>query len=88
MMGIITYALCALTSLACLILLLRGYFNSRDPFLLWSGLCFFFLAIQNILLFVDLVIMPQTDLSIWRTLAGLMGPAILLCSLIWERRRC
>ncbi len=87
MMGSISYALCALTSLVCLILLLRGYRRSRDTFLLRSGLCFFFLTIQNILLFVDLVIVPQIDLSIWRTLPGLIGPAILLCSLIWDRRQ-
>ena len=50
------YALCALTSLACAALLLRGYVRSRVRLLLWSGLCFAFLFLNNVLLFVDKVV--------------------------------
>ncbi|MGH9549422.1 MAG: DUF5985 family protein [Terriglobales bacterium] len=85
-MGQVSYALCAITSIVCFVLLLRGYFRNRTRLLLWSSLCFFCFAIQNGLLFIDLVLMPQIDLSLWRTGAGLIGPAILLCGLIWERQ--
>ena len=34
------YILCALTCMACAVLLLRGYRRSRARFLLWSSICF------------------------------------------------
>ena len=45
----------ALTALACTALLLRGYAASRVRLLLWSGLCFGFLTLNNVLVAVDLV---------------------------------
>jgi hypothetical protein len=82
----ICYALCAITSIICFGFLSRAYVKNKTLLLLWSSLCFFFLALQNSLLFIDLVLVPQVNLSLWRTLAGLIGPAILLCGLIWEKR--
>ena len=52
MTGIVC-VLCALTSLACAVLLLRGYFRTRARLLLWTGLCFAGLFINNMLLIVD-----------------------------------
>ena len=80
------YILCALTSLACAVLLWRGYTRSRGSrFLLWSSLCFAMLALNNVLLFVDKVILPtQVDLTIWRSLAGLVGVLLLNYGLIWD----
>lgn len=85
-MGQISYALCAITSLACFLLLLRSYLHTRVKLLLWSSLCFSFFSIQNTLLFVDLVIVPQIDLSFWRILAGFIAAMILLLAQIWENR--
>ena len=51
----LVYVLCALTSLACAILLLRGYFRTRVRLLLWSGLCFAGLALNNALLVYGLI---------------------------------
>lgn len=85
-MGQISYGLCALTSVICFALLMRGFARSSSTLLLWSSFCFFFLITQNVLLFLDFVIMPQINLSLWRTLAGFVGPTVLLCGLIWERR--
>jgi hypothetical protein len=82
----IVYALCALTSLACAVLLLRGYFASRARLLLWSGLCFTGLAANNIILLIDTRVVPTIDLSLWRSLPALAGVAILLYGLIWETR--
>ena len=86
MAGII-YLLCTLTSLACAVLLMRGYFQSRVRLLLWSGLCFFGLALNNALLYVDTHVVLQTDLSTVRTVPALVGVALLLYGLIWDEER-
>lgn len=79
------YLLCAMTSLACTVLLLRAWRAGRQRLLLWSSLCFVALAANNVLLFVDRVILPTTvDLSIYRTIAALAGLAVLLYGLIWD----
>jgi hypothetical protein len=85
-MATLVYALCALTSLACSILLLRGYARNRVRLLLWSGLCFAGLALNNIILLVDMRVVPEIDLSVWRTLPALAGIVILLYGLVWETR--
>ena len=85
-MATLVYTLCALTSLACAVLLLRGYASSRVRLLLWSGLCFGGLALNNILLLVDKRLVPEVDLSLWRTLPALAGLALLLYGLVWETR--
>jgi hypothetical protein len=85
-MATIVYALCALTSVACAGLLLRGYAASGARLLLWSGLCFVGLAVNNVLLFVDLGLMPGLDLQVWRSLPALAGLALLIFGLVWETR--
>jgi hypothetical protein len=85
-MATLVYALCALTSLACAVLLLRGYASSRARLLLWSGLCFTGLALNNILLLIDKRVVPSMDLSLWRTLPAVAGVALLLYGLVWETR--
>ena len=85
-MATLVYALCALTSLACAVLLLRGYARNRVRLLLWSGLCFTGLALNNIILLVDMRMVPTIDLSVWRTLPALAGIVILLYGLVWETR--
>ena len=79
-----TYVLCALASIVCALLLLRGYLASRTRILFWSSLCFTGLALNNILLFVDLVIVPGADLSGWRNATALAGLMLLLFGLIWD----
>jgi hypothetical protein len=85
-MATLVYTLCALTSLACAVLLLRGYRASRARLLLWSGLCFAGLAANNVLLLIDKRVVPSVDLSLWRSLPALAGVALLLYGLIWETR--
>ena len=85
-MATLVYALCALTSLECAVLLLRGYVTSRARLLLWSGLCFAGLAANNVILLVDKRVVPSIDLSLWRSLPALAGVAILLYGLVWETR--
>ncbi|NOK36806.1 hypothetical protein D7W79_21100 [Corallococcus exercitus] len=78
------YILCALTSAACAVLLLRAWRRTRMKLLLYSGLCFSVLTVNNVLLFVDLVLIPAEDLSLARTLASLVGGGVLLFGLIWD----
>jgi len=78
------YTLCALTSLACAALLLRGYARSRSGLLLWSGLCFAGLTLNNLVLVLDKVVFVSEDLSIWRTSIALAAMAVLLYGLIWD----
>lgn len=83
-MGAVVYCLAALTSLACAVLLLRGYSRGRKKLLLWSGLCFFGLAITNSLIFLDLVVFPNVDLYPLRLGTTLVSMMLLLYGLIWE----
>ena len=84
-MGEAVYILCALTSIACAVMLARGYMRSRARLLLWSSLCFVGFAANNAMLYIDKVLLPtQVDLSIWRTVAALVGLLILLYGLIWD----
>jgi hypothetical protein len=86
-MAEIVYLLCAATSLICALRLLRAYLYQLTGLLLWSTFCFAFLTLNNILLFVDLTIVPHTvDLSLWRGSTALVGLALLLFGLIWESR--
>jgi hypothetical protein len=82
----LVYALCALTSTACAVLLLRGYLRSRFRLLLWSGLCFAGLALNNVILFVDKQVVPDVDLSVWRSLPAVAGIALLLYGFVWDTR--
>jgi hypothetical protein len=81
----VLFLLAALTSLACMVLLFRGYARSRVRLLFWSALCFIFLSVNNVLLFVDAVVFPtEIDLRILRLSAALAGVACLLYAFIWE----
>jgi hypothetical protein len=84
-MAPLIYALCALTSLGCLVLLWRSYAATRSRLLFWSALCFLFLATNNVLLVLDKVVFPvEVDLTYWRLGAALAAVLLLLYGLIWE----
>ena len=78
------YLLALITCMACTALLLRDYLRTRARLLLWSTLCFFWLSINNALLFSDLVLLPSYDLRVLRAAAALAGMACLLYGFIWE----
>ena len=82
----LVYVLCALTSVLCAGLLLRSYRANRSRLLLWSTLCFVGLAINNILLFVDIVLVPDVDLRWLRSGSALTALGLLTIGLIWESR--
>jgi hypothetical protein len=78
------YILGVLVTLACSLLLLRAYGIVRKRLLLWSGICFFGLAISNLLVFVDFVVFPTIDMYRWRLLTAAVSMLVLLYGLIWE----
>lgn len=83
-MGPAVYILSSVTFASCAILLLRGYWRMKQRLLLWSSLCFFGLAISNLLLFLDLVVFPHIDLYIGRLATAAVSTVLLLYGLIWE----
>jgi Family of unknown function (DUF5985) len=67
--------------------LLRNYLTERKPLLFWSTACFVGLAVNNLLLFLDLVLLPTIDLRWARNLSALAAVSVLLYSFIWETDR-
>jgi hypothetical protein len=82
--GPIVYALCAVTAAACAVLLLRAHARSGARLLFWGGLCFAGLALNNVLVFVDLVVVPEVDLAALRHAAALASMAVLVYGLVWD----
>jgi hypothetical protein len=80
----LTYSLCALAALLCAVLLLRAYVRTRARLLLWSGLCFVGLTLNNALLVVDRILVPDADLSLWRHATALLAITLLIAGLILE----
>jgi hypothetical protein len=85
-MAEVVYVLCALTSVLCAGLLLRSYLANRTRLLLWSTLCFVGLALNNIFLFCDLVLVPDIDLRWARTGSAMLGLATLIIGLVGESK--
>ena len=83
-MGVIIYGACMLTALLCAFLLFRAYSRSRLRLLMWSGLCFAGLTLNNLLVVLDRLVLGEIDLSVWRTSVALVAMAILLYGLIWD----
>ena len=86
-MATIVYVLCALTSLACAVMLLRGYRQSGARLLLWSGLFFVGLFLNNVLLIIDVRIVPEVNLAVIRLIPAVAGVCLLLYGMIWESDR-
>ena len=83
-MPAVVYTLCALTSFACALLLVRGYIRSKTPLLFWSAVSFTAFAINNLLLFLDFVIFPNADLTLVRTFFGCIAGISLVYGLMKE----
>jgi hypothetical protein len=83
-MAALIYSLCALTSLACSLLLWRAWLRAGHRLLFWSALCFAGLTLNNVLLVVDKLVLREMDLTTWRLVAALAAVLLLLVGLIWE----
>lgn len=74
----------ALTIGLCALLLLRGFVKVRERLLLWGGLCFTGLALANVLVFVDLALVPEVSLYTWRLGITAVSLLLLIYGLIFE----
>ena len=84
-MAALIYALCALTSVLCFVMLWRSWRASGARLLFWSALCFGCLSVNNVLLVLDLVVWPvEVDLTGWRLAWALAAVLLLLFGLVWE----
>ena len=80
----IIYLFCVATSILCAYLLLRAYRRSGTRLLIWSSVCFWLLALNNFVLAVDILLLPENDLSLIRTFTGVVAISVLLIGFIWE----
>ncbi len=79
------YLLCLATSVLCAILLGRSYLRTRMKLLMWGSLCFALLAVNNLLVVLDLAVFERVDLRIWRHLLSLGAVLVLLFGFVWSR---
>lgn len=79
------YTLCFLTSSACAALLARSYRCTGTRLLMWSALCFAFLAANNLVVIVDLLVLPDVDFRVARQALSLAALGLLLFGFIWDR---
>jgi hypothetical protein len=78
------YLLCLATSAACAWLLARSYAVTKARLLLWSALCFFFLAVNNLLVIFDLLVIEEMSFQIARLVTSLLAVGLLLFGFIWD----
>lgn len=78
-------ALAVLACAACTVLLFRSYVRSRGRLLFWTSLCFVFLTLNNVLLFLDLVVL-EMDLRPWRHAAAFAGLVFMIFGLLRESK--
>jgi hypothetical protein len=81
---IVLSLIAVLTSVGCMLLLFRGYFGTGQRILLWSAFCFVGQSVNNLVLFVDLVVLPQSDLRVLRLTSALVGMLFLIYGFIRE----
>lgn len=81
------FAACALTAMLSAWLLLRAYFRGGTRLLLWSGLCFAGLTLNNLLLVLDKTVYSAIDLSIPRLLVALISLLLLVGGMVMEGDR-
>jgi hypothetical protein len=86
MLGASIYTLCALAAIFCAWLLLRAYRASGARLLAWSSLCFALLAVNNVVLVVDLVLLPAVNLFIVRNISALLAIGAMLYGLVCDER--
>ena len=83
-MPAIIYTLCTITSLICAVLLLRSFAQSKYRLLLWAGICFVGITLNNILLVADKLIFPDVNLLPARLLVAFIALMFLLYGLIFD----
>ena len=78
------YLLCLLTSVICALLLVRSHLRRPGPLLLWSAVCFSLLALNNLVVVIDMLVLKDVDLTVWRQITSLAAVGVLLYGFIWR----
>lgn len=78
------YGLCLVASALCAALLIRSWLATRQRLLLWSGACFSLLAVNNLLVVLDMVVFAAVDFTVARQLTSLGAVSVLIYGFIWE----
>jgi hypothetical protein len=85
-MAELVYILCAATSLFCAFMLFRSYRATRARLLFLSTLCFAGLAINSVLVVLDLIFLPDYDLRLVRAAVAYVSVFAMLLGLVSESR--
>jgi hypothetical protein len=80
----IIYSLCAALSLGIAFLLWREYGRTRSRVLFWSALCFTGLTLNNAILVLDKLFLPDHDFQFSRYVIALVSLCLLLFGLVYE----
>ncbi len=80
----VIYLLCVTTSALCAGLLVRAYRRQPARLLIWSAICFAMLALNNLVLAVDVLLLPENDFSMFRVFTALGAVSVLLYGFIWD----
>lgn len=78
------YLLCFATSSACAWLLARSYARTHARLLFWSACCFSLLAVNNLIVVLDLLVLPDRNFSLARLATSLTAVGVLLFGFIWD----
>ena len=73
-------------SLVCFGLLLRNHRRERSSLAFKCSLAFLCFAISNLLLFIDLIVLPQVDLRMWRNVFTLVGVVVLVLAVTQDHQ--
>lgn len=80
----LVYGLCLVASAICAALLVRSWLRTHQPLLMWSAGCFSLLALNNLFVVLDMVVLTATDFSLWRAGTAFAAVAVLIYGFIWE----
>ncbi|QIK96763.1 hypothetical protein G7076_10230 [Sphingomonas sp. HDW15A] len=83
----LVYLLCFLASFVCALLLGRGYLRGRMPLLFWSAMCFTLLALANLLVVFDMILLPDIDLRPARLWCSLAAVSVLIFGFLWAQEQ-
>ena len=78
------YLLCLATSITCAALLVRAYLRRSEALLLGTALCFVLLALNNLIVVLDMLVLKDIDLTPWRQATSLAAGCVLLAGFIWR----
>ena len=83
MQGLV-YILCTITSVASAFFLARASRGASGRLMFWSAICFAGMAVNNLLLYIDVAVGPKYDWSLAPNIVALISVAVLIYALVWE----